>query len=40
MADIPLPCLASASRIKWRTVLTVLSLAWIVAFVVIAALSN
>jgi hypothetical protein len=40
MADIPLPRLASASRINWRTVMTVLSLAWIVAFVVIATLSS
>jgi hypothetical protein len=40
MAVIPPPYNASVHRIRWRTVMTVLSLAWIVAFIVIAALSG
>jgi len=40
MAAIPPPHVVSAPRIRWRTVMTVLSLAWIFTFVVIAALSG
>ena len=40
MAVIPVPHMASAPRIKRRTVMTVLAVAWIVAFVVVAAVVN
>jgi hypothetical protein len=32
--------MTSAHRMRWRTVMTVLALAWIVTFVVVAAVFN
>jgi hypothetical protein len=37
VAVIPVPPVTSAPRIRWRTVMTVVSVAWIIAFVVLAA---
>jgi hypothetical protein len=40
MAVVPVPRITSAHRMRWRTVMTVLAVAWIVAFVVVAAVVN
>ena len=40
MAVIPRPHIAFEHRIRWRTFMTVLAVTWIVAFVVIAAVTG
>jgi hypothetical protein len=40
MAVIPVPRATSAFRIRWRTVMTVLAVAWVIAFVAIGAVMD
>jgi hypothetical protein len=40
MAVVPVPRITSPHRMRWRTVMTVFAVAWIVTFVVIAVAVN